>query len=200
VFVNHKDTYIDTNKDLIEGCRKNKRSAQIRIYELYYKAMYNTSLRILNNSQEAEDVMQDAFLDAFKKIGLYKGTGSFGSWLKRIVINKSIDHVRAKKESISLNEEISATDDIEDTTAEDETYINNTFTRLEEIRAAIDHLPEHHKIIISLYLLEGYDHQEIAQILNISYNNARARYFRAKQKLLREIIRSGDSYLKTMSN
>ncbi len=179
-----KDTYIEVNQQLIEGCRKNKRSAQIRIYELYYKAMYNTSLRILNNREEAEDIMQEAFLDVFKKIDLFKGTGSFGSWLKRIVVNKSIDHLRAKKDILSLQEEIVSAEEVEDTTIEDEAYVSNTFTRLEEIRDAIDNLADHHKIVISLHLLEGYDHQEIAQILNITHNNARARYFRAKKKYL----------------
>ena len=198
--MNHTDTYIEVNKEVIEGCRKNKRSAQIRIYELYYKAMYNTSLRILSNAQEAEDIMQDAFLDAFKKIETYKGTGSFGSWLKRIVVNKSIDYLRTKKEMVSLNEEIATAEDVKDTSLEDEEYLSSTFTRHEEIKSAIENLPDHHKIVISLFLLEGYDHQEIAQILNISHGNARARYFRAKKKLLKEIIRSGDSYLKTLSN
>jgi len=162
--------------------------------------MYNSSLRILNNREEAEDIMQEAFLDAFKKIDLYKGTGSFGAWLKRIVVNKSIDHLRAKKDTLSLEEEIIAAEDVEDTTIEDEAYVSNTFTRLEEIREAIDNLDAHHKIVISLHLLEGYDHQEIAQILHISHNNARARYFRAKKKLLEEIIRSGDAYLKSLTN
>jgi RNA polymerase sigma-70 factor (ECF subfamily) len=195
-----KDTYTEVNQQLVDGCRKNKRSAQIRIYELYYKAMYNTSLRILNNRQEAEDIMQEAFLDAFKKIDLYKGTGSFGAWLKRIVVNKSIDHLRSKKDTLSLEEEIIAEEDIKETSIEDEDYVNNTFTRLEEIRNALEKLPEHHKIVVSLYLLEGYDHQEIAQILNISYNNVRARYFRAKKELLKEIIKSGEAYLKTLTN
>jgi RNA polymerase sigma-70 factor (ECF subfamily) len=195
-----KDTYIEVNQHLVDGCRKNKRSAQIRIYELYYKAMYNTSLRILNNREEAEDIMQEAFLDAFKKIDLYKGTGSFGAWLKRIVVNKSIDHLRTKKETLSLEEEIIAAEDVEDTSLEDETYVNNTFTRMEEIRNALENLPNHHKIVVSLYLLEGYDHKEIAQILNISYNNARARYFRAKKELLKEIIKSGEAYLKSLTN
>ncbi|MCB2208204.1 MAG: sigma-70 family RNA polymerase sigma factor [Bacteroidetes bacterium] len=195
-----KNMYTEVNQKLVDGCRKNKRSAQIRIYELYYKAMYNTSLRILNNREEAEDIMQEAFLDAFKKIDLYKGTGSFGAWLKRIVVNKSIDHLRAKKDTLSLEEEIIAAEDVEDTTIEDEAYVSNTFTRLEEIREAIDNLDAHHKIVISLHLLEGYDHQEIAQILHTSHNNARARYFRAKKKLLEEIIRSGDAYLKSLTN
>ncbi|PLW94585.1 MAG: RNA polymerase subunit sigma-24 [Marinilabiliales bacterium] len=195
-----KDTYIEVNQHLVDGCRKNKRSAQIRIYELYYKAMYNTSLRILNNREEAEDIMQEAFLDAFKKIDLYKGTGNFGAWLKRIVVNKSIDHLRTKKETLSLEEEIIAAEDVEDTSLEDETYVNNTFTRMEEIRNALENLPNHHKIVVSLYLLEGYDHKEIAQILNISYNNARARYFRAKKELLKEIIKSGEAYLKSLTN
>lgn len=195
-----KDTYIEVNQHLVDGCRKNKRSAQIRIYELYYKAMYNTSLRILNNREEAEDIMQEAFLDAFKKIDLYKGTGSFGAWLKRIVVNKSIDHLRAKKETLSLEEEIIAAEDVEDISLEDEAYVNNTFTRMEEIRGAMEKLAHHHKIVVSLYLLEGYDHQEIAQILHISHNNARARYFRAKKELLKEIVKSGDAYLKSLTN
>lgn len=195
-----KNTYTEVNQQLIEGCRKNKRSAQIRIYELYYIAMYNTSLRILNNREEAEDIMQEAFLEAFKKMDMYKGTGSFGSWLKRIVVNKSIDHLRAKKDNLSLEEEIVSAEEVEDETIEEEAYLSNTFNRLEEIREAIDNLAEHHKIVISLYLLEGYDHQEIAQILNISNNNARARYFRAKKKLLEEITRSGDAYLKSLTN
>jgi RNA polymerase sigma-70 factor (ECF subfamily) len=194
------ESYIEVNQQLIDGCKKNKRSAQIRVYELYYKAMYNTSLRILNNTQEAEDVMQDSFLHAFNKIQMYKGTGSFGSWLKRIVVNKSIDQLRAKKEVLTFNEEITSSEEIEDASHEDEAYINNTFTRLEEIRNAIENLPDQHKVIVSLHLLEGYDHQEIAQILNITYNNARTRYFRAKKKLLKEIIQSGESYIKTLSN
>ena len=195
-----KDTYIEVNQQLIEECRKNKRSAQIRIYELYYKAMYNTSLRILNNREEAEDIMQEAFLDAFKKIDLFKGTGSFGSWLKRIVVNKSIDYLRTKKDTLSLEEEIVSAEEVEDTPIEEESYVSNSFTRLEDIREAIDNLAAHHKIVISLYLLEGYDHQEIAQILHISNNNARARYFRAKKKLLEEITRKGDAYLESLTN
>ena len=196
-----KDTYTEVNQHLVDGCRKNKRSAQIRIYELYYKAMYNTSLRILNNREEAEDIMQEAFLDAFKKIDLYKGTGSFGAWLKRIVVNKSIDHLRTKKGNVKSrrrNHMLQKT--LKTHHLKMKTYVNNTFTRMEEIRNAMENLPNHHKIVVSLYLLEGYDHKEIAQILNISYNNARARYFRAKKELLKEIIKSGEAYLKSLTN
>ena len=195
-----KDTYIEANRQLIDGCRKNKRSAQIRIYELYYKAMYNTSYRIINDREEAEDIMQESFLDAFKKIESYQGTGSFGAWLKRIVVNKSIDHLRRKKSTFSLDEQFTEIENVEDTTLEDEEYISNTFTRLEEIRGAIEKMPDHHKVIISLHLLEGYDHQEIAQILNITHNNVRARYFRAKKELLKEVIHSGEAYLKSLTN
>ena len=192
-----KDTYIEANSQLIDGCRKNKRSAQIRIYEFYYKAMYNSSYRIINDREEAEDIMQESFLDAFKKIETYQGTGSFGAWLKRIVVNKSIDHLRRRKNTFSLDEQFN---EIEDTTLEDEEFVSNTFTRLEEIRGAIEKMPDHHKMIISLYLLEGYDHQEIAQILNITHNNVRARYFRAKKELLKEVIHSSEAYLKSLTN
>lgn len=174
----------DIHRDLIEGCRNNDRKAQVRLYELYYKAMYNTSYRILNNPAEAEDIMQEAFLDAFRKINGFKGTGSFGSWLKRIVVNKSLDKLRNRKEEDSLDE---WEKEIEDTTVTDDSYAGHVFHKMEEIASAMEKLPGQYRIILSLHLLEGYDQREIAQVLNISYNNVRTRYVRAKQRLLKEI-------------
>ena len=89
---------INIHQELIDACRQYDRTAQVKIYELYYKAMYNTSYRILNNPAEAEDAMQEAFLEAFRKLDTYKEEASFGSWLKRIVINKSLDMLRKKRE------------------------------------------------------------------------------------------------------
>ncbi|HDO26713.1 MAG TPA: RNA polymerase sigma factor [Bacteroidetes bacterium] len=174
----------DIHRNLIEGCRNNDRKAQVRLYDLYYKAMYNTSYRILNNPAEAEDIMQEAFLDAFRKLNGFKGTGSFGSWLKRIVVNKSLDKLRVRKETESLEvEEI----ELEDTTQTDDSYAGNVFSRIEDVARTMETLPDRYRIVLSLHLFEGYDHEEIAEILNISYNNARTRYSRAKQRLLKEI-------------
>jgi RNA polymerase sigma-70 factor (ECF subfamily) len=181
---------IDIHGELVEACRANDRTAQIRIYELYYKAMYNTSYRIVNNPMEAEEIMQDAFLDAFRKIDTFKGDATFGSWLKRIVVNKSLDQLRKRKETLSLDNESQG---IPDDDSEEKLEQELVRYRVDQIVKALDNLPDNYRIILSLYLLEGYDHQEIAGILKITYNNSRTRYLRAKKRLLEEVSGSKHS-------
>jgi RNA polymerase sigma factor (sigma-70 family) len=171
--------YINIHQELIEGCRKGDRNSQYRIYKLYYKAMYNTSLRIVNNEAEAEDIMQDSFLDAFQRLNSYSGEGSFGSWLKRIVINRSLDHLRKVKETVSIDESDFEIPDYPGDHREEEIQL-----RVAEVKRAISQLPEDYRVILSLFLLEGYDHDEIAQVLRISNQLSRTRYSRARQKLL----------------
>lgn len=187
----------EINSELIEGCRRNNRKAQIKVYELYYKAMFNASYRIVNNATEAEDIMQESFIDAFRKIDLYKGTGTFGSWLKRIVINKSLDKLKSRKPVLSLEENNIEVEDLPDT---DDTYAENVFYQMEAVSEALNKIPENYRIILSLYLLEGYDHQEISQILSISYTNVRARYSRAKQCLIEMVRKTKNEYLQTIIN
>ncbi|MDX9906682.1 MAG: RNA polymerase sigma factor [Bacteroidales bacterium] len=168
------------HEDLIRGCRENDRKAQIQIYKLYYKSMFNTALRIVNDPAIAEDIMQETFLEAFRQIGTYREESSFGAWLKRITVNKSIDEFRKTKDVVSIDQmdtEVADTDD-------DENYLQVLSTRVEEIRKAIHALPDNFRVILSLHLLEGYDHEEITQILGISYSLSRTRYSRAKKKLL----------------
>ncbi|MCX6235742.1 MAG: sigma-70 family RNA polymerase sigma factor [Bacteroidetes bacterium] len=167
------------HQDLIEGCRTKDPRAQFEIYRLYYKNMYNTSLRIVNNTAEAEDVMQDSFLDAFQRIEDFKGTASFGAWLKKIVINNSLDALK-KNTGLSFVEEY----DHEIPDHDDNDYAEDVDYQVEEIRKAITRLPDDYRVVLSLFLLEGYDHEEISDILNISNNTSRIRYFRAKQRLL----------------
>lgn len=177
----------DIHYELIEGCRLNNRESQLKLYDLYYKAMYNVSYRITGNMTEAEDIMQDSFLEAFNKIDTFRGEGSFGAWLKKIVVNRSINGLRKKKELLRLEDiEIEP----EDTTESEEAWSENIFCRLEEIRDAINLLPDNYRIILSLHLLEGYDHEEISEILKTTYGNIRTRYSRAKQKLLEIIMKS----------
>ncbi len=171
--------YINIHQDLIDACRTGDRNAQFRIYKLYYKAMYNTSLRIVNDTAEAEDVMQESFLDAFQRLHTYSGEGSFGSWLKRIVINRSLDCLRKEKDTISLDQvEYEMPETIEETT-EDEIQL-----QVAEVKRAISKLPDEYRVVLSLFLLEGYDHEEISQILNITNQLSRTRYSRARQKLV----------------
>lgn len=142
-------------------------------------AMYNTSLRIVGDPDDAEDVMQEAFLKAFGKLKTYRGEVSFGAWLKRIVINKSLDYLRVRKEQISLDE-AGGLEEITDDVAE----TMEVAYRAEFIKKAIHSLPEGYRVVLSLILLEGYDHEEVAGILNISNATSRTQYHRAKKKLL----------------
>ena len=176
---------INKHKELVEACVLNDRNAQMEIYDLYYKAMYNTSLRIVNDSFIAEDIMQESFLDAFSKVKTFEWRSSFGSWLKRIVINKSLDSLKKNDNILSLNEDVNnlpEDDNIHD--------FEDIQCKLDEIKMSLRRLPENYKVVLVLYLFEGYDHQEISQILNLPYNNVRVRYLRAKRKLQEEIIKS----------
>ncbi len=144
--------------------------------------MYNTSLRILKDTAEAEDVMQESFLVAFQKLDRYSGEGTFGSWLKKIVVNNALDVIRKRHDQTSIDEVGLDFPDEEDQASEEEIQ-----WQVKEVKQAISKLPEEYRIILSLHLLEGYDHEEISEILHISYNNSRTRFSRARQRLLRII-------------
>ncbi|MGC9471839.1 MAG: RNA polymerase sigma factor [Bacteroidales bacterium] len=184
-----QETYRNIHQDLINGCIRGDQQAQFRIYKLYYKSMYNTSLRILNDTLEAEDVIQEAFLSAFEKIGTYRQEVSFGAWLKKIVINRSLDNLKKRK---MILEPVEEKFDMADESGQENSSLSEEEIRekLEIIRNAIDSLPDGYRIILSLYLLEGYDHDEIAGIMNISPSTSRSQYARARKKLL-EIIKQG---------
>ena len=171
--------YSPKHQLLIEACKRGDQKAQFEIYQLYYVAMYNTSLRIVGDPDDAEDVMQESFLKAFNKLKTYRGEVSFGAWLKRIVINKALDFLRLKKEQFSLDEVgeiVEEPDDLPETM--------EVAYRAETIKRAIQSLPEGYRIVLSLILLEGYDHEEVSGILNISNATSRTQYHRAKKKLL----------------
>jgi RNA polymerase sigma factor (sigma-70 family) len=170
------------HQDLIDKCRRGDRLAQEEIYRLYYKAMYNTCLRMLNDRVEAEDVMQDAFLAAFLKLDQYRGEMSFGSWLKRIVVNKSIDALRAKKVKFEELDDKQA--DEETLNAENGQSQEDSEQLILKIKEAVQKLPEGFRVVLSLSLFEGFDHEEIAMILGISESTSRSQLARAKKKLL----------------
>ena len=147
--------------------------------------MYSICLRIINNETEAEDVMQEAFLNAFKKIDTYKGEVSFGAWLKRIVINRSLDVL--KKRKVKFEEINEKTNQIADYQME----IKEVNVQL--IKDAIQKLPDGYRVVLSLYLIEGYDHEEISEILGISNSNSRTQFLRAKNKL-RELLKDTEVF------
>ena len=168
---------INIHADLIEGCLQNDRVAQYKLYSLYSKAMLNVAYRICNDMAQAEDLLQDSFVSAFKNLKSYKGTASFGSWLKRIVINTCLNYLRSKK--LALEE---LTDEANPPMEEAVDYSGQELV-VEQVRDGIAQLPTGYRIVISLYLLEGYDHMEIAEVLGISVSTSKSQYNRAKRKL-----------------
>lgn len=176
---------LDHQANLVAGLRSQNRDAQYEIYKLYNAAMFNTALRILNDTAEAEDVLQEAFLAAFTKIDHFKGDSTFGAWLKRIVVNKSINALQKRKASLVSLDEAPMEGLGEQTQDNDEAPLWN----VQQIMRAIESLPDGYRIVFSLYLLEGYDHREIAQILGITEGGSKSQYNRAKKKL-REILKA----------
>jgi RNA polymerase sigma-70 factor (ECF subfamily) len=186
---NVEAAFRNLHQDLLDGCKEGDQKAQFQIYKLYYKAMYNTSLRIVNDRMEAEDIMQESFLSAFEKIETYSGTVSFGAWLKKIVINRSLDTLGRRK---AVFEDIESHVGIRDDGPDDSLRNEEIDTRIGEVKEAIEKLPDGYRVILSLYLLEGYDHDEIAEILKISSSTSRSQLSRAKQKLISELKKDGN--------
>ncbi|MEN8186532.1 MAG: RNA polymerase sigma factor [Bacteroidota bacterium] len=173
-------------KPLLTGCNKGDQNAQFELYKMYYKAMYNTAYRILNDSYEAEDVMQEAFLSAFTKLDTFKGEVTFGAWLKRIVINRSLTQLKR----INRIDETSFEDvEYKMEVISDEDNRNHDYSELKakEIVQTMQQLKESYRVALSLSLIEGYDNEEVAQIMKISDANCRTMISRAKSKL-RELL------------
>jgi len=171
---------------LVLRCKKGDKVAQFAIYKQYYKAMFNTALRIVNNSFEAEDIMQESFLAAFTKLNSFSGEVTFGAWLKKIVINKSLTALKKNNriEKISL-EKVTIKE------VEDEIQDYSCLTT-GEILNKVSQLKNNYKVAITLNLIEGYDYEEIAQIMDISYENSRTTISRAKQKLRKLLVNSNE--------
>lgn len=169
-------------EQLIEKCIQNDSRAQMQLYDLYCKAMFNTAYNFVKDDAIAQDVMQEAFIKAFKKIDTFTGEASFGAWLKRIVINQSLDWLKKKKmATVELNEEVAYLPN-------DESLEVDSEISLAVIYKCIEDLPHKCKSVVKLYLLEGYDHQEVAQILEISEVASRSQLSRGKSKLKELLI------------
>jgi len=179
--------FIDKHYQLVLECKQGSKKACYELYKLYSKAMLNVAFRIVGNIAEAEDVLQEAFVDAFSKLKDFRQDTTFGLWLKQIVVNRSINLLRKRRlELVDLEE--GQLENLAEEEIEDEEEIQFQAARIKE---AMKELPEGYRLVISLYLLEGYDHEEIGQILNISENTSRTQFLRAKRKLLEILQKKG---------
>jgi RNA polymerase sigma-70 factor (ECF subfamily) len=171
-------------ESLLALCQEENRLAQLEVYNRYQKAMYNIAVRIVKNTAEAEDVMQESFITAFSKLDTFKGTATFGAWLKRIVVNNSIAHYRKSQRFVNVDEE-QLHDGIEETVER----ANDDYSqvRSQQLNQAMELLNDGYKNILSLHYIEGYDYEEICEILKISYANCRTMVSRAKESLRKKI-------------
>lgn len=174
----------DINREIVEKSKRGNAQAQYQLYKAYSRAMYNICLRMMNTRTEAEDMLQEAFTEAFHRLGTFRYESSFGTWLKRIVINRCINELKRKKTDLKLFEDMTP---FYSRAEEQEDY--ESILSVESVKKAMEELPRGSRMIFSLYLLEGYDHVEISQILNISESNSKSQYMHAKQRI-KEILQN----------
>ncbi len=172
-------------EQLLELCKSNDQRAQMEVYNRYFKAMYNTSFRIVKDSYKAEDIMQESFLSAFTKLDSLKDTSMFGAWLKRIVVNNSIHYynLNAKYQDVPLDDVMYKIEDVQGI-AEDDELINTKATQIIE---TMQQLKETYQMGLNLYLIEGYDYDEICEIMDITHGNCRTLISRAKENLRQKL-------------
>lgn len=166
--------------EIVARCKQGDKSGYELLYRRYAKAMFNTSLRIVNNRADAEDVLQEAFLAAFR-LDQFDYSSSFGAWLKKIVINKSIDFLRKKRLTVVDMDESWLPNLVSENDSVDEHSLQ---LKVEAIKQAIIKLPSGYRTVVSLHLFEDYSYDEIAETLNISTVTVRTQYHRARQKLI----------------
>ncbi|KUJ62867.1 RNA polymerase subunit sigma [Flavobacteriaceae bacterium CRH] len=173
-------------EELIALCKDNNQKAQFEIYNRYCKAMYNVAYRIVKDEHFAQDVMQEGFLKAFIKINDYKQEVAFGAWLKKIIINYSIDFY--KKNNAFQMEDIDKTlYKIEENDSFFTENIDLESLKVKQVLKAISDLKDNYRMVLTLFYIEGYDQEEISEILHISYANCRTTLSRAKESLRKKL-------------
>jgi len=174
-----EDYKTDGNKEVIELCKKGNSKGQLKLYELYSKSMFNVCLRMMKTREEAEDVLQESFVEIFKHIDSFRYDSTIGAWIKKIVINRCINALKKKSLDIEYKDNNSLPDKPETNTDESE-WINMT---VDKIKKAVSELSEGYRVIFSLYVFEGYDHAEISEVLGISESTSKSQYLRAKRRI-----------------
>ncbi|MEM6719417.1 MAG: RNA polymerase sigma factor [Bacteroidota bacterium] len=169
------------HQELIKACKQNNLKAQMQVYQLYKDMLYNASFRIVKNQQDAQDTVHDAFIKAFQNISKLEKELNLGAWLKRIVINCSLDFLK-KQKKLGWSQDVTEFPEEEDT----HVYEDISF-KIEEVKKALNGLKEKYRIIIVLYLIEDYSHKEIAQQLGLNESTVRNQYIRGKRLLKQQL-------------
>jgi len=171
----------DIHQNLVDACRNNDRKAQHELYHLYAKQMYNVCMRIVNHVGEAEDILQESFVEVFRRMKEFRGDSTFGSWLKRIVVNRSINSLRKKK--MVLFEHSSAFEHI----ADEDDVLDEANLTAQKLMKLVSELPDGYRLVLTLYLFEDYKHADIATLLNITESTSKSQYNRAKARIREQL-------------
>lgn len=166
-----------TEEELVAACQRGLQWAQHALYHRYAKAMLNTAYRILNNREDAQDVLQESFLKVFQRIHSYRGESTIGAWIKRIVVNTSLN--QAKRRGLQIVGGLEVVESQAEPSPEPEDF--ELDVRI--AREALAELPAGYRTVLTLYLIEGYDHKEIAEILGVNISTSLSQYSRGKKKL-----------------
>ena len=170
-----------SERELVSACRRGRRAAQYELYRRYSRAMFGTCLRMCASREDAEDVLQRAFSDVFAKLDAFRGESTVGAWIKRITVNRCLSHLkRHRPRTVPLEDyhHPPADDDGGDAAAPVDLALD-----VARVRAAVAELPDGFRTVLTLYLFEGFDHREIAQVLGISEQTSKSQYSRARKRL-----------------
>lgn len=168
-----------TEEEIIEGCRRQDRKAQQTLYERYAPKMFGVSRRYVKNSEDAEDVLVEGLFKVMTKIDQYHGQGSFEGWIRRIIVNESLMFLR-KQHNFKMTVEVSNIEIKSQHTVEDR-------LAAEDILKLLEKLPTGYRTVFNLYVLEGYKHREIGEMLGISINTSKSQLILAKKRMQRLI-------------
>jgi RNA polymerase sigma-70 factor (ECF subfamily) len=183
------DVRAASEAQLIARAQRGDEEAFAAIFQLHKRRVFSLCLRMAGDMAEAEDLAQDAFMQLFRKIGTFRGESAFSTWLHRLVVNVVLMHLRKKGiQKISLEEtDNSQEEPIKREYGDDDRWLLGSIDRI-TLTAAIDQLPHGYKTIFILHDVEGYEHNEIAQIMKCSVGNSKSQLHKARLKL-REILR-----------
>ena len=174
--------------DLIKGCLKNNRESQKALYEQFYKKMLGVCLRYAKNSVEAKDILHEGFIKVFNKLKGFNGNGSFEGWIRRIMVNTSIDHLRKNKQEYLIVSTAYANEKLANTPNEvnDEDILQHISE--EEILIAVQQLTPAYRTVFNLYVIEELSHKEIAELLDISEGTSKSNLSKAKFNLRKNLM------------
>lgn len=177
-----KTFYNQTDQTLVEDCLDGDAQAQQALYNNYVQAMYNVAVRMVNNSEDASDIIQEVFVKVFRSLASFEGESTLGAWIKKITVNTTLNFLRKAKKNNTTSWEDGMDMPMEEA-------IDETEYSMAQIHHAIKQLPERCRVVLSLYLIEGYQHQEIASILGVTVSTSKTQYRRGRL-LLQEFLKA----------